>query len=477
MRVADEKGIALVMVLILMGILSTLAASLIFVSQTETWSSQNYRLMTEARYAAESGVHRAANYLMNTYIPPQPTGPDPLSAYTMTTSPVQLTSNGDAVQLRSDGSSNYPSSTVVAGFVAAAHGTLTGGTNLANYDATATLISMRQVNVFGSGTPATVQTWQIVGQGEVAGARSGRVDVSAILERQVMVMFNYAAFATDSGCGALSWSGGGATDSYDSTQVVAGVPAFSNSGGNVGTNGNLDENGGPTIIYGSLSTPRSGVGSCATGAVTALTLSGSSPPTQGLVELPQAVNYPTPTPPNPAPTGSFTVNNGNSETKASGNYGDIVVRGSLHLTAGTYNVNSLTLNAGGNLYIDSGPVILNVAGYSTAGDASSGDMASPIDFTGQSVTTNSNLNPAMFQILYAGTGNIKMAGGADTAGLLFAPNATVQNNSAGAQWFGAVIARRVTDAGHAVIHYDRHLQKEFMMVGPWMMDSFTWRRF
>jgi hypothetical protein len=206
-------------------------------------------------------------------------------------------------------------------------------------------------------------------------------------------------------------------------------------------------------------------------------MSGSAPPTDGLVELPQAINYPTPTPPTPAPTGNFTVNNGANVTKSPGSYGDIIVKGALHLTAGTYNVNSLALNANGNLYIDSGPVILNVAGYSTAGNAASGYMNTPIDFTGQSVTTNTALNPAMLQILYAGTGNIKMAGGADTAGLLYAPNATVQNNSAGAQWFGAVIAKKVTDAGHAVIHYDRHLQKAFMMVGPWMMDSFTWRRF
>ena len=65
MKAADEHGVALIMVLIMMGILSVLGASLVLVSQTETWSSQNYRLMTEARYGAESGVHKAANYLMN----------------------------------------------------------------------------------------------------------------------------------------------------------------------------------------------------------------------------------------------------------------------------------------------------------------------------------------------------------------------------------------------------------------------------
>ena len=49
--------------------------------------------------------------------------------------------------------------------------------------------------------------------------------------------------------------------------------------------------------------------------------------------------------------------------------------------------------------------------------------------------------------------------------------------STNAEWFGAVIARRVTDAGHATIHYDRRLGSKAMMVGEWMMDSFTWRRF
>jgi hypothetical protein len=486
MRAANEKGIALVMVLILMGVLSTLAASLIFVSQTETWSSQNYRLMTEARYAAESGVHRAANFLMYSYVPPAPTGGDPLSGYTITGSPVVSVANSQAVTLRSFGGSNYPVSSVVTAFTTAAHGTIGGATDVINYDAEARLTSMRQVTVFGSTTPVTVQTWQIVGRGTIPGARGATVDVSATLERQVLITFNYAAFATDNGCGALSWSGGGSTDSYDSTQLVGGNPVFANNNGNVGTNGNLDENGGPTVIYGSLSTPRSGVGACSTGAVTALTMSGSQPPTDGLVELPQPINYPTPTPPTPAPTGNITVNNGatvtfdpaSTDPNLRTTHGDVVVKGNLHMKPGTYNVNSLTLNAGGNLFVDpGGPVILNVAGYNTPGNAASGYMTSPIDFTGQSVTTNTALNPSMFQILYAGTGNIKMAGGADTAGLLYAPNATVQNNSAGAQWFGAVIARRVTDAGHAVIHYDRHLQKEFMMVGPWMMDSFTWGRF
>jgi len=476
MRLADEKGVALIMVLILVGIISVIGSSLIFVSQTETWSSQNYQLMSEARYGAEAGVQRAANFLLYTYAAPG-TVSDPIGSYVITGTPV--TWNGQPVTLRSFGASNYPVGSAATAFVAAAHGTLTGG-HVVTYDARAFLQSMRQVTVYGSAAPVTVQTWRIIGQGTIAGPRPAQVDVEAILERQITPTFNYAAFAADNGCGALSWSGGGSTDSYDSSLVAGGVATFSASDGNVGTNGNLDENGGPTIIQGSLSTPRSGVGACATGAVTALTLSGSSAPTQGIIELPQPVSYPTPDVPNPAPSGDFAVpknGGGNDIVKVPGSYGNIDLKGTLHLTTGTYNINSLDMDAGATLVIDSGPVVLNIAGYATAGNAASGQMATPFDMTGGSLTTMAALDPSMFQITYAGTGNIKMAGGSKSAGLLYAPNATVQNNSANAEWYGAVIARRVTDAGHAVIHYDRRLQNSALTVGPWMMDSFSWRRF
>jgi type II secretory pathway component PulK len=50
---ANEKGIALVLSLFLLSAMSVIAASLMFLSQTETYSSMNYRLMSQARYGAE----------------------------------------------------------------------------------------------------------------------------------------------------------------------------------------------------------------------------------------------------------------------------------------------------------------------------------------------------------------------------------------------------------------------------------------
>jgi len=78
-------------------------------------------------------------------------------------------------------------------------------------------------------------------------------------------------------CGALSFGGGGTTDSYDSSQYSgSGTPAFQSSGGNVGTNGNLTESRSKTTINGSLSTPRAGVGSCSSSTITALSVNGNA---------------------------------------------------------------------------------------------------------------------------------------------------------------------------------------------------------
>src|SRR3954471_6918585 len=67
-----ERGIALVLALFLMSAMSVLAASLMFLSQTETYASMNYRMMSQARYGGEAAVQKAANFLFDTaqYVPP-----------------------------------------------------------------------------------------------------------------------------------------------------------------------------------------------------------------------------------------------------------------------------------------------------------------------------------------------------------------------------------------------------------------------
>ena len=77
---------------------------------------------------------------------------------------------------------------------------------------------------------------------------SSEVEVTAIVERQVIPLYRYAAFATNTGCGALSFSGGARTRSYNSQALNAGNPFPLNTDGDVGTNGNLALSGNPTTI-------------------------------------------------------------------------------------------------------------------------------------------------------------------------------------------------------------------------------------
>src|SRR5947207_13077932 len=65
MKRSNQKGVALLMTLILVLVISVMAASMMFLAQSETLSSVNYRLMTQARYGAEAGFHAAADYLTN----------------------------------------------------------------------------------------------------------------------------------------------------------------------------------------------------------------------------------------------------------------------------------------------------------------------------------------------------------------------------------------------------------------------------
>ncbi len=253
----------------------------------------------------------------------------------------------------------------------------------------------------------------------------------------------------------------------------------------MGTNGNLTTGGSPTTLNGSLSTPRTGVGTCTSGNVTAWT-DNQGTVTGGLVELPQPVVYPTPVIPAPGTTNLSIDKNWKCPTGGSaipgctskagdiylppGAYGNLSISGNanLHVSAGTYNINSFQeQSAQSSLIIDSGPVIFNVTGNNVSGAV--------VDLTGNSVQ-NPSLNPMNFQILYAGTGTVKLAGNSQAAALLYAPNASFSFTGQGS-WYGAVIGHSLTDMGGAAIHYDRRLQRNAYTVGNYMLSSFTWKKY
>ncbi len=487
-----ERGVALIMAIILVLLMSVMAVSLTFIARAETWSSMNYRLLSQARDAAEGGIDTTANYLMITYSLPGTVG-DPLTGYNMNVTPVQSpsgnTSGHDVILSAISGtSSNYPISSVQSAFNAngAGKGSFSAGTTTLNYATSAKLLSMQTITPFGSPTAVTIPSWEITSAATVAGVQTAAEQVTAVLERNIVPTFTYAAFATDNGCSALQFGGGGHTDSYLSGGAMSGGhPVTANSSGNIGTNGNLATNGNPTVINGSLSTPRAGTGSCSAGNVTAWTASNGTV-TGGLIELPQAVVYPTPT--IPAPGTLDLASNGNCpalvgctksgniitlDPSASGGtmaLRDITMNANkdLHLKAGIYNINTLKQVGNTALILDTTPVIINVTGNGGG---------TVVDLSGGSVTNPSaTFDPMSFQILYAGTDTISLKGGNNSVGLLYAPNATF-SFAGNADWYGAVIGKNMTDMGGTGIHYDRRLRDNAYTAGPYMLSSFTWNKY
>ena len=160
-----------------------------FLSQTETYASMNYRMMSQARYAAEAGRQQGRRTSCSTptqYAIPG-TAADPLSNYDRTKSPVVCTSGCTVINapvvLSADSSvpSNYPVAAVQTAYNAAAQGTLTAGNATLTYKTHATLMAMQQFVAYG-GTQSVVQTWSISSDGAFGNGSKATVEVVATIE-------------------------------------------------------------------------------------------------------------------------------------------------------------------------------------------------------------------------------------------------------------------------------------------------------
>ena len=338
--------------------------------------------------------------------------------------------------------------------------------------------------------PVTTQTWEITGVGTLPGAGSAEVEVSAVIDRQMVPAYRYAAFSTFNGCGSLSFAGGATTDSYDSTTCAR--RRYAARAGRVGRERRIQRQphgrGQSDQIWGTLSTPRSGVGACTANNVTAATAGNA--PQNGLVELPQAISFTTPPAAEPdaadrrdgfrqehrLPCWRYRLRqsaNGATITPA----GNVVTMGNvdigshaeIHLNAGTYNINSFTMNANAKIIIDSGPVIFNIAGQGI------GEGETVLKITGNGIS-NPTYDPLYLQFRYGGVGDIDIAGGAETSALVYAPNATGKFTGE-SDFYGAVVLAKLTAAGGASIHYDRNLANQKDIPGNFTMNHFTWKAF
>jgi hypothetical protein len=489
--------------------------SIMFLAQTETSASRNYKTMSQARYAGEAGVHRVIHYLSSTAYTNLVTS---IAGFDTSRSPVQY-SGADVVLKPVASESIHPSTTIKNAFAALfTNASLSVGNGATvTYSATATLLSMRLVTVYG-GAPQVIQTWRINATGTVPGTLPATVEVAAILERDSVPAETYAIFATGDGCGAITMTGGATTDSFDySTYSSANAsnptpppPAGDGQGGSIGTNGNLTI-GGQVDVHGNLDTPRAGVGNCSNGNITALSQTGGATVTGDRIQLPQAKTYPTPDTPVPVPTtGSLAITSSTSCTSlsiylpafASCSGGSPLTPGvftimtngqtitwpnvsvasgvSLTFNAGPgqtsakVNVNSFAMDSGSSLNIANGTFLtMNAMG------ASLGTNTPVIDMTAGSLVNGTGVNAydaSKFQILYAGTATIKIGGSTDTAATVYAPNARVEMGGS-ANFYGSILSKTFYDNGGSSVSYDRSLASKFFTLGQHVMSSFSWQKY
>src|SRR5690606_27063891 len=100
-------------------------------------------------------------------------------------------------------------------------------------------------------------------------------------------------------------------------------------------------------------------------------------------------------------------------------------------------INSLDIAGNSKIVIDSGPVTFQIAGQGTP---------TPLKIVGNGISNTAggtSFNPSNLRFIYAGTGNVQVAGGTETSALLYAPNAT-GGFSGGSDWYGAIIMKQIT---------------------------------
>jgi len=286
-----DCGVALILVLLSMLVLSVLAATIVFTARSETLASYNFKLDTQADYLAKAGIQYAVNWfrsthykgvphsLANTYYSVASTG-DPWNLWTSNASPVTCksgcSSTNSGVQLINygSGSSNYPSINNTEGTprdVATAFASdlnnvrVTGdANNSGTFSINAILLNYQTVMVGAppAGSILPVETWLITSRAAWTGGSSMTGTVATAEEQAVIqpiyvptwgnalygfcsvAMSGSAGTCTDAFNSALGAYGGGNTsvasgacDSTSATNVIAaGAGVGSNGGVTLGSN-------------------------------------------------------------------------------------------------------------------------------------------------------------------------------------------------------------------------------------------------
>jgi len=290
----SDSGVALILVLLAILVLTTLAAAMVFSARSETFASYNYRIGTQAEYVAQAGVQRALNFFnsasysslppasASTYYDVSIYANNPTNLYYSNGTPVSClgactSGSGGVVLGQTTGSSRFPPGAatggvdVIANWIAAMNNTSLsdglGGTG--NFTVTASLLDYHSVNNAFFGVPAagcpdsmaslgicrqTYEVWAIRSRGTWnsnigGGAASPTVEMVATIAPMYVPYFGSALY----GLCNVTASGNMCTDSYNSsvgnyggTVGACATPASTTSNA-AAANAGIGSNGGVTI--------------------------------------------------------------------------------------------------------------------------------------------------------------------------------------------------------------------------------------
>src|SRR6476661_7691927 len=446
----DERGVALFVAILALLLLTAVAAGMMYLSSTETAISSNFKAEETAYFAARAGVEEVRDRMLPTSVYPAsysiapqvatlalpPANPAVLyvlpagvtmSDVTNTTTPnpyfdnelchdltigsmTQSTSANIRCTAAPSGSSWYPAVQPASVAPVALDYKWVRVTLKANNSNSA-------VPVNGNASNANVVCWN--GTSEVTAASTSASACNSLtpIANPVYLVTALAVtpsgarrvvqeeiaqtpkgglpgglFATGLGCSALNLAGNADTGSFNS--ATEGTPTNppnnrANSGGNVGSNGNISLGGSSTSVNGSIATYQSPtVGSCPGNGIS----KSGNPGYGSLVGLASPYTPPIPPIPNPLPPQNNVTYR--DTTLAPGSYGNVTMKGTVTLTGGTtgspavYTINSLTLNGNATVQV-TGPVIINLAGQP--------NLSNVLDMTGGGFS-NSTYVPGQFVI-------------------------------------------------------------------------------
>lgn len=264
-----DKGVALILVMLSLLVLSVLTATIVFTARAETFASYNYKLDTQADYLAKAGIQQALAWFRSsrytivsqaqapTYYNLTSSG-DPLYLYTSNASPVRCISGCSSTAAGSNqvqfvgfgsGSSNYPISSVATNFSSdLVNVRVTGDKgNSGTFSINATLLSYQTVS---TGAPPSIQqtpmeSWLITSHATWTGGSGGSGAV-AVAEEQAVVEPIYLATDGNALYGYCSVQMGGSsgtcTDAFNSSLGPYG------NGTNATASGNCDSSSTTNII-------------------------------------------------------------------------------------------------------------------------------------------------------------------------------------------------------------------------------------